>query len=181
MVIAIGATAQEYKKFKVGIGLGYAAAGGDGAKGGILAYLEPAYRINDAIAIGLRIESALITRGFSDELADDVNLSMAAIGSYTVNGQYYFNMNRFRPFVGAGFGLYTLAAVDVEFGGNSATALEAGTKFGFYPRVGFDYGHLNVSVDYNIISKSEIAGGVGSFKNNYLGIRLGFSIGGGKN
>lgn len=177
--IGISANAQEFKKFKVGLGLGYASASGEGSSGGILIYLEPAYRINDNILVGLRMETAIVTRGYSDELSSSLSLDVAAIGSYTISGQYYFNTNKFRPFVGAGLGAYSLSAVKVEVGGVSGIAVEKETKFGFYPRVGFDFGHLNMSVDYNIIPKSKVEGG-GEFKNSYLGVRLGFSIGGGR-
>lgn len=177
-VVATGvvANAQEFKKFKVGLGIGYASAGGEGAKGGILAYLEPAYRINDALLLGLRVESALVTRGYSESVTS-VAFEVAAIGSYTINGQYYFSNNSFRPFAGLGLGIFSLAAIKVD--GSGAAAAEAESKFGFYPRVGFDYGHFNMSLDYNIIPKTEVSGG-GDFKNSYLGIRLGFSIGGGR-
>src|SRR5688500_12360193 len=58
------ATGREFKPFKVGVGLGYAVPGkGDGAGGGVLLYVEPAYRASDFVSIGLRLESALIVRG----------------------------------------------------------------------------------------------------------------------
>ena len=130
--------------------------------------------MSDALAIGLRIESAIITRGYSEDIGS-LELDVAGIGSYTLNGQYYFSNNSFRPYVGLGFGLYTLAAVSV----GDVTALEAESKFGVYPRLGFDWGHFNMSIDYNMIPKSDV--GEGSFKNSYIGVRLGVSIGGGRN
>ena len=181
LITSIGITvhAQEFKKFKVGLGLGYASASGEGASGGILVYLEPAYRINDNILVGLRMESALVTRGYSEDVGN-ATFDVAAIGSYTVSGQYYFNTNKFRPFVGAGLGVFSLAAVKVDDGSStSQTAVKSESKFGFYPRVGFDFGHFNMSIDYNIIPKSEVEG-AGDFKNSYLGVRVGFSIGGGR-
>jgi hypothetical protein len=47
------AYAQDYDKFKLGLGLGY--AGAVGSNGGILATFEPAYRIIDNLAVGLSI------------------------------------------------------------------------------------------------------------------------------
>jgi outer membrane protein W len=170
------ASAQEFKKFKVGIGFGYASASGSGASGGVLAYLEPGYRVNDKIIVNLRMETAVITRGTSDNTG--ASFDVAAIGSYTVNGQYYFSNNTFRPFAGLGLGAYSLAAVKVD--GVSGNAVDAETKFGFYPRVGFDLGHFNLSLDYNLIPNSKVKGGDLEFKNSYLGFRFGFSIGGGK-
>jgi hypothetical protein len=64
---------QDYNKFKLGLGLGYA-AGSDATSfsggGGILLTLEPAYRVNDNLAVGLRLEVAaygslgVLPRGF---------------------------------------------------------------------------------------------------------------------
>lgn len=189
VAISYGAQAQQYKKFKVGLGLGYASASGSGASGGVLLYLEPAYRVTDAIQVGLRIETALVTRGLSQDLEDDASLDIAAIGSYTFNGQYYLKSSGFRPFVGLGFGLYSLAAIKVEGDGEAAAAE---SKFGVYPRIGFDAGHFQLSLDYNLIPKTKVDGLAYDevanefvpekfeFKNSYIGVRIGVAIGGGK-
>jgi outer membrane protein W len=176
--------AQDYKKFRVGLGIGYAMAGGSGAKGGVLATIEPGYRVQDNILLGLRLESAVITRGLSEDFGDAISIDVAGIGSYTVNGQYYFNNNNFRPFFGLGLGLYSLAAikVDVNFEGETESGeVDGESKFGFYPRVGFDAGHFTMALDYNLIPTTKLEGSDVEFKNSYLGIRAGFFIGGGKN
>ncbi len=186
LVIALLSTSvgytQEYKKFKVGLGLGYAAASGYGSGGGVIFTFEPAYRLQDNLSIGLRMEGAAITRGYSQSLANGSSIDVAAIGSYTVNGQYYFGSGDFRPFAGLGLGLYSLAAVSGSVSGNSGSvdATAAESKFGFYPRVGFDFHHFSMSADYNVVPPTKDVLGVGEFKNNYLGIRLGFFFGGGK-
>ena len=168
------AVAQEYKAFRVGIGLGYANASGKGAKGGVLWALEPGYRVNDQILANLRIEGAVIGRGYADETSASVDV--AALGSYSLNGQYYFNNNNFRPYVGAGFGLFSLASASVSAGttGGSSTVVAAANKIGFYPRVGFDVGHFTLNIDYNIVPETE------GIKNSYLGIRIGGFFGGGR-
>ena len=166
--------AQEYKKWKVGFGIGYTMPKGGG---GILVDLEPAYRVNDQISVGLRMESAAMAREINGTTG-----SISANGSYTINGQYYFSNAKFRPYAGLGVGVFSLASVSV---GNSGASAEAGSQVGFYPRVGFDLGHFNLNLDYNIIGNSEgVVVGVGDapeIKNSYLGIRLGFFVGGGKN
>ena len=192
--------AQDYKPFRVGLGLGYASPAGEGAKAGVLFYVEPSYRISDAIALGLKLEWALMFRA-TTLTQNGQNYagsgSIAAAGSYTVNGQYYFMNGGFRPFVGVGLGLYSLASANVSFAGNgnnntSTTSEEAsgGTKFGFYPRVGFDAGHFTLNLEYNIVPASTsnvkvdnngvITTGTSETKNNYLGVRVGFFIGGGR-
>ncbi|MFN5171074.1 MAG: hypothetical protein ACK5DD_15770 [Cyclobacteriaceae bacterium] len=181
LCFGLAANAQEYKPFKVGIGLGYAMTTGDGAKGGVLLYLEPAYRVSDPLLVGLRLETAAVTRGFSEDvLQSGGTIDVAAIGSFAAFGQYYFSAGSFRPFVGAGAGLFTLAAVSGSSQGAVVTAVEASNKFGFFPRVGFDLGHFNMSVDFNLIPSSEVPGQSFDVKNSYLGFRAGFSIGGGK-
>jgi hypothetical protein len=181
-VLAVSiAHAQEYKKFKVGFGLGYASAGGYGSSGGAIVTFEPAYRVQDNISVGLRLESALITRGYSQNFSG-ASINVAAIGSYTVNGQYYFSNNAFRPFAGLGLGIFSMADVKADVTGTSSSvdAAAAESKFGFYPRVGFDYHHFSMSADYNIISPTKDLAGNGEFKNSYFGIRIGFFVGGGK-
>lgn len=181
LVAASSGYAQEYKKFKVGIGLGYALASGEGSKGGVLITLEPAYRIKDNFSIGLRMESALVTRGLSTSLTG-LSVDVAAIGSYTLNGQYYFGEgSSFRPFFGAGLGIFSLSKIDISYtnGGQTLTgSFPSESQFGFYPRVGFDYGHFNLALDYNFVPATKA--GTGEFKNNYLGFRVGFFFGGGK-
>lgn len=174
---------REFKPFKVGLGLGYAVPGkGDGAGGGALLYLEPAYRASDEISIGLRLESALIVRGVQGVSNNDVKGDASSNASYTLNGQYYFSNEKVRPFIGAGVGLFSLAAVEFNTASSSdveADEVGAETVFGFYPRIGIDAGHFNLSIDYNIIPPTDVPGG-GEVRNNYLGIRAGFSIGGGR-
>ena len=179
LLIGVSTNAQEFKPVKVGLGLGYAAPADGG--GGIAVYLEPGYRISDQILVGLRIESAVMAKAVGNQEA-----SAKAVGSYSLTGQYYFNNNDFRPFVGLGVGYFALAAVEVTGSTGSATA---GNKIGFFPRVGFDFGHFNFIFDYNIVGATkevEVSGttvdlGSDEIKNSYMSIKLGVSIGGGRN
>ena len=172
----------ELTPFKVAVGLGYAVPGaGDGAGGGVLFFVEPAYRPVPQVSVGLRLESALMARGIQGINDSDVSGEASAAMSYTLNGQYYFNQNYIRPFVGAGVGLFSLASSKFDTSSDNnveAHDVAAETRFGFYPRVGVDVGHLNLTVDYNFVPSTEIPDG-GEVKNNYLGVRVGFSIGGG--
>lgn len=178
VLTAVAAKAQEFKKFRVGVGAGYAMASGKGSGGGVLFTVEPGYRVMDNLLVNLRWESAAVIRGTVNDTGAD--LDVAGISSYTLNGQYYFNNNAFRPFVGVGFGSYKLAAVSVtaSSGGSSSTAAAAASKIGFYPRVGFDYKHFTLNLDYNFIPNT--TAGAYEFKNSYLGIRIGGYFGGGR-
>ncbi len=185
LFVAVAAHAQEYKKFRVGTGLGYAMPGGSGSGGGLLYTIEPGYRVNDKLLVNLRIEGALVVRGTVDETSADFDI--AGISSYTLNGQYYLMDGGFRPFVGAGFGTYKIASASVSGGTSGGGVAEsAGSKIGFYPRIGFDAGHFTLNIDYNIVgnTKAVISSGTTTtnteFKNSYIGIRIGGYFGGGK-
>jgi len=174
---------RQFKTFKVGLGVGYAVPGsGDGAGGGLLMYLEPAYRATDQVSVGLRLEGAFMVRGIKGVGNRDVAGDASSVASYTLNSQYYFNNEDVRPFIGAGVGLFSLTAVKFNTAATNDPGLDdvgAETRFGFYPRIGVDIGHFNLTLDYNIIPPTDVPGG-GEVRNNYLGIRVGGSIGGGK-
>ncbi|MEN7549819.1 outer membrane beta-barrel protein [Rapidithrix thailandica] len=165
-------TAQEFKKFSVGLGALYAIpSSGDSYKGGAGFYLEPHYKLNDNIAAGLRMEWAVI--GGADK--DGQEVSVSALGSYLLTGEYYFSSTKVRPFAGAGLGLYTLGTAEVGSGNNEAE-IEMGTKFGFAPRVGVLLSHFRLGLEYNVITGLD--DNIDS--RNYLAIKAGFDIGGGK-
>src|SRR6476660_7720879 len=108
LFVAVAANAQEFKKFRVGVGAGYAKAGGSGGGGGVMFAVEPGYRVMDNLLVNLRWESAAVIRGTVNDTGADFDV--AGIGSYTLNGQYFFSNNNFRPFAGVGFGAFKLAA-----------------------------------------------------------------------
>lgn len=161
-----------YKPFKVDLAFGYAVPGGKGAKGGVLFAIEPKYAINDNITAGLRMEGAVMAQAQMDQSTGEVKSgSVKANGSYLATGDYYFTTNTFRPFAGAGAGLYSVASADLN---DENGEIKSGKKFGFMPRAGFEAGHFRMAVEYNVVGKS------GTINNNYLGIKLGFFIGGGR-
>ena len=174
------AQSTSYKAFKVDVGGLYAIPSGDGIKAGVGFYLEPKYNINDNIALGLKMEWALM--GASDKLGS--NASVSTLGTYQLTGDYYFNTNKIRPFAGLGLGIYNLGTV--EFSANlnetddaitiNGDPIDYGSKFGFTPRVGLLMGHFRVALEYNAIM------GVDDVldSKNYLSFKLGFEIGGGK-
>jgi outer membrane protein X len=174
--ISISTFSQQFKKFKVGVGLGYTSVTSDVPP---LLYLEPAYRINDTWAIGLRLESG----GFNSNSDNDL-----ITNSFGLNGQYYFSSNKFRPFAGLGFSFYSPEPfIGVSFCDCSITYEK--NKLGFYPRLGFDYGHLSFNMEYNIAGSSKITTTsmfthiptvTGYVDNNYFSTKVGVLIGGGK-
>jgi len=168
--VAFAAQSQEYKPFRVDGGLGYGIPFGDVYKGGILFYAEPKYAINDYIAVGIRWEGALF--GSSGE-----GVSIGLSSGYLATGDYYFNTNKFRPFVGLGLGAHKIGGASLEVQGQDAVIGEVNgtTNFGGLVRAGFDFSHLRFAVSYNY------AGKVGAETHHYLGVTVGFYIGGGAN
>lgn len=175
MVVIANAQSTTFKPFKVDFAIGYAipSGGGQGAKGGVLFAIEPKYAINDNITVGLRGEGAVMVRVSSDQSGSVNSADAKAAGSYLLTGDYYFNTNSFRPFAGVGAGLFSTAAASVDVNGNVAEGAAA-LKFGATPRVGFEFGHFRMAVEYNVVGKT------GTINNSYLGIKLGFFAGGGR-
>lgn len=113
---AIAQSKSDLKPFKVDLSLGYAIPGGSGAKGGVLFAVEPKYAVVSNISVGLRMEAAVVAR-FSGYDAEGYpnNASVKAAGSYLATGDYYFSDNySFRPFAGAGAGIFSLAGAEVN-------------------------------------------------------------------
>ena len=155
-----------YHDFKFDVDLGYAipsSGSGSGTKAGVTFTLEPHYRLSDDIAIGLRLEGA----GLGYEDAED-KTKVSLLESYCVTGNYYFSNNSFRPFVGAGAGLFNQSSLKSSDG--NAALVNGGTNFGVFPEVGFEAGHFRMSADYNVAGNG----------NNYLAIKIGAFFGGGK-
>ncbi len=181
LLTAVAANAQEYKKFRVGLGGGYAVASGTGAKGGVLLYLEPGYRVNDQILVGVRFELAAIVRGYAEDV-ETSSVSASLGGAEGIFGQYYLMSGTFRPFVGVGLGVNKIATAAANFDGEAFAALDE-SKFGFFPRIGFDASHFTLSLDFNLIGASTLTGTNGTelkTKNGYVGVRFGGFFGGGR-
>ena len=158
-----------FKKFKVDVSLGYASpqeSGGTGTKAGVLFVIEPKYAVMDELSVGLRMEGAAMANVSKDGESGNAKANY----SYLATGDYYFSNNKFRPFVGAGAGIFTFASVDLADDDTNFDNLPTASKFGFMARAGFEYGHLRLGVEYNIVAD----------KMGYLGVKLGAVIGGGR-
>jgi len=168
--------AQEQGKFRVGLEAGYTMPDGGG---GVLLAIEPKYNVADNMNIGLRFESAAMAKNVGETEAD-----LTASGSYTGTFDYYFNSgsSSFAPFIGGGVGYSTLgnlsASVEEE-NIEGSVELEVDGKFGGLIRAGFEAGKFRLAATYNLIGKTDLGEGA-EIKNSYLGISLGFYLGGGK-
>lgn len=175
----------EFKPFKVDVSLGYAIpTGGAGAKGGLLFVIEPKYALLSQLSLGLRMETAVMLSGVNMSTGETgENSSAKAAVSFLATGDYYFNNNDFRPFAGAGAGVFTTAGVAID---SDNPNISEGTKFGGMIRAGFEYRHFRFGAEYNLIAKSEVAPSSSTandgytVKHAYIGIKLGVCIGGGR-
>jgi hypothetical protein len=160
------ASTDTYHAFKFDIGLGYAipsSGSGSGTKAGATFTLEPQYRLSNDLALGLRLEGAAL--GYQD---DQGKTKISVLESYCATGEYYLAHDGFRPFVGAGLGLFDQSSLKASNG--NATLVSAATNFGVFPEVGFEAGHFRMSADYNVAGNG----------NDYLAFKIGFFFGGGK-
>ena len=150
------------------VSLGYAmpqeSGGSGGTKAGVLFVIEPKYAVMDELSVGLRMEGAVM----ANIDASGEKGSAKANYSYLATGDYYFSNNKFRPFAGAGAGIFTFASVDLSQ--DIPGSIPVSSKFGFMARGGFEYGHLRLGAEYNFVGN----------KMGYLGLKIGAVIGGGR-
>jgi hypothetical protein len=188
-ILSLSAVAQHLsvlKPFKVDLSAGYAIPGGSGSKGGVLFAVEPKYAVMSSLAVGLRMEAAVVARfGGYDEYGQPANISVKASGSYLATADYYFTDNfSLRPFAGAGAGIFSLASIESN---SNSGEISAGSKFGGMIRAGVELSHFRLGIEYNIVPKTTFTGydsegnlttGLTS-NNSYMGIKLGICFGGG--
>ncbi|MEO6547391.1 MAG: hypothetical protein ABIN94_05305 [Ferruginibacter sp.] len=175
----------EFKPFKVDVSMGYALPiGGSGSKGGVLFAVEPKYAIVPQLSIGIRIEGAVTISGTNLATGEyNSSATAKASSSYLLTGDYYFNSNDFRPFVGAGAGIFQTAGVALS---SDNPNMATGAKFGGIIRTGFEYKHGRFGIEYNFVGKTAVppstSNGTDGYeiKNSYIGVKFGVCIGGGR-
>lgn len=175
---------QEEGKYRVGLDFGYTVPSNGG--GGVLFSLESKYNIKDNMNVGLRIGGAAMVRDIeNNETSSSAKISIN--GSYVGTYDLYLNQagKSFVPYVGGGLGYYSIANVQFDNSdSNNQTALDANGKMGTLIRGGFENGKFRMGVEYNLVPKSTLKNlsgdNVGTVSNSYLGVHLGFYIGGGK-
>ena len=158
-----------FKKFKVDVSLGYAipqTSQGAGRNAGAIFVIEPKYAVMDQLSIGIRLEGAVMVN--VDDAGETGKGQVNA--SYLATGDYYLSNNKFRPFLGAGAGVFTYANVSSDDDISTINDVPTTSDFGAMARGGFEYGHLRIGVEYNFVPN----------KSGYLGLKIGAVIGGGR-
>lgn len=190
-IISLSTFAQKssnLKPFKCDVSVGFAIPGGSGSKGGVLFAVEPKHGIlNNRLAMGLRMEGAFVARVGSayDAYGEPEDYSVKLSSSFLATGDYYFTDNYvFRPFAGAGVGMFFLAGVEST---QTSDQVSTASKFGGMLRVGMEVYHFRLGFEYNLVPNATYIGydsngneihGLTS-KNSYIGIKLGVCFGGG--
>jgi outer membrane protein W len=161
-----------YKPFKVDIGTTLDIPTDDKAGTGFGIYVEPRYGVNDRIVLGIRLECIFLTSASITVNASSVDIKYTTVVPVLLTGEYFFNTNKVRPFVGLGLGMYkkTLGGVSTSIG-NVNIGSKTETKFGFAPKMGINSGHFRFAVIYNFTA---------SDFSDFLGIQAGIELGGGK-
>ncbi|PRY27784.1 hypothetical protein CLV58_1312 [Spirosoma oryzae] len=187
--------AQEHKAFKVNLSLGYAQPTGPGLSAGLLIGLEPKYALSPRLDLGLRLESALLVRGVTwDNNSGNSNTAtgtVSSIGSAVLTVTYLFNPlgeSNTRPFLGIGAGLFAMSSAGLIVIDQNQTKAELPVTSYNTPggmlRGGIKVGHFVASVEYNAIPTHVYSLTNTSLeftsKSSYVGVRLGFDIGGGR-
>ncbi|GAB3888581.1 hypothetical protein [Spirosoma agri] len=185
VLVGFSASAQEYKPFKVNVSIGYAKPLTSGVSGGVLFAVEPKYGLSDNFDLGLRLEAAVVARG----VVYNGNTSTGDVGafsSYLLTGNYLFGKGGIRPFLGVGVGLYSIGSAGTVVINNGQTNQDvtfvSDTKFGGMIRGGIKAGHFVAAVEYNAAPTTEnkLANATITSENAYLGVKVGFDIGGGR-
>ena len=160
----LSAQADNYKAFEWDlIRFGYVIPSSDDVSAGLSISSEPRFNLRDDLSISLRWEIAIFASG------DDDSFDVGAAGSTVLFGDYYFNTEkRSRAFAGLGLGLFNGATIEDS---TTGTEIDPGSTFGVVPRIGYELGFLRTTVEYNLAFDDAVS--------NYIGINLGFTIGGG--
>lgn len=157
---------------------------------GLLLNIEPKVKASENTVIGLRFGIAINPQKirlddslpyFIDEMDDN------AVISFVPTYDYYFNNKYHRPYVGFGLGYYLFNDIDVSNrNSGSLNVLEGNVKnqLGFLLRGGLEIGNTRYGLEYNFMPKADIkipdGQTIGTINNSYLGLSIGFKIGGRK-
>ncbi|MFZ4400656.1 MAG: hypothetical protein ACOYO1_11520 [Bacteroidales bacterium] len=115
------------------------------------------YTLNDNMTLGLNIGVySFAGKTISLPFLGDITGPSSTIIPIIADFKYYFSAENFKPYAGAGLGMYM-------FNNGGGSNLGISPKVGFWMGDGFQYG---ASIDYNMIF---VTGG----SNAYLGINVG--------
>lgn len=162
LAVAFMGTFSSQAQVKLGLGLGYAVPMGDIADftdGGLAAHFELGYGVTENIDVSFLYTGDFLAGASQTQDLGGVTVTTdvgaVAVGSYMLNGRYYFKEDGFRPYGSLGLGLATVGAISAE---DDTADAGVSSNFALRPAVGFNYGVLNVQAAYlNAGKAGEIA------------------------
>jgi len=182
------AFSQEAERFRFQMDLGAAAPKGGGF--GALVNLEPQILVRRNLALGLRMGAAALAKDVVYyEIPDDYTGELGANASITGTANYYFNYGKGKaaPYIGGGFGYYTMSNVNIETTDIDSDDLgDLRANFAWAPmlRAGVELGKFRIGAEYNFVPKSDLQNingeVIGQATNEYFGFTIGYFVGGGK-
>lgn len=116
--------------------------------------------VNDRVAVGGRVEVAVMFGGHVD--AGELDVAMAACG--IAKAEVFLTDTKIRPFVGFGVGGYTV-------GSQTALMSRTGRYVGVAPQLGIDFDRLRFAATYNAILGQPTA-----VSQSYLSLELSFEF-----
>ncbi|MBL4560937.1 MAG: hypothetical protein JKX79_08120 [Labilibaculum sp.] len=158
-----------FRSFRIDAGGTYSSPSGEELKSGYGFYVNPKFHMNDNILLGVKYENI----AFDSE--NDSGLNVPEIVSYMATIDYYMTTGNLRPFAGIDIGIYELGTMEVKI--FESKDFELGSKFGIAPKIGLSFGHLDFTLQYNMIFDQNER--FDDF--NHTSVKLGFHLGGGKN
>lgn len=183
--LALSAQAQEFKPFKVNVSAALAYGTQSNSQTGLALSIEPRYGINDHLDLGLRIESAFLSRPIDLNGAYYRRSDVKTLTSATLTATYFFTTGYVRPFVGVGVGTFTIQKSEVVVVNdqiNRGYYLGNETKIGYLLRAGAKIGHFMAALELNPIAGSSLSQPPVTLNqaNAYGTIKVGFDLGGGR-
>jgi len=188
LLIMNTAYSQQAGKFRYQMDFGTAVPK-DGGIGAIV-NLEPQILVLDNLAVGMRMGVAGLAKDIVYyDIPDDYDGEIGANVSVLATANYYFNFGegRVAPYIGGGFGYYSLSNIDIEetdIDEDDIENLEADFAWAPMVRAGVELNKFRIGVEYNFVPKSNLqnVGGdvIGQATNEYFAFTLGFFVGGGR-
>jgi hypothetical protein len=164
---------RKYKPFQMEVGIPFNFGMSESSSFGSGLYLAPRYAASNQLHIGIKTGWYNLGEGKLLVDGDKVDIESVMVIPVLLTGDYYFNTDRTRPFIGLGIGMFRRNEFEFSKHNNQVNYSENDVKInlGLAPQIGVNSGHFRFSAAYNITGKS-IA--------NYVSLNLGMDIGGGR-
>lgn len=179
------ADSSQHEQIRVDAGLTGAWVGVSDRNGSGLV-VEIKSMLNDQLALGGRVEMAVMFGGRVGDADTRLDIAMAACG--LVKAEYFIGDAAVRPFVGLGVGGYTIGAQSIDDSASGTRIQQqTGRYVGVAPQVGLDIGRLRLAATYNAIlgATLEVQQQTGTgyerideVSQNYLSLELSFRFAG---